>query len=216
MDVRQKVEQFFANYDSLVIPAKETFLHAGDEPKGVYFLQSGHVQQFDISGRTGTELTLHVFNPDSFFPLVWALNDIPNRYFYRAIDQVEVRLAPREELAHFLETDPTVALSLVKRLLYGLDGMILRLQNQVFGDSYTRTISELLYLGRHFGRKEGKTIVIEEHFTHQSLADLTGAVRETVSVVIEKLKAQGFIQYEGRTIIINDQDQLEAELHKLL
>lgn len=216
MEAKYKIESFFSRYPSHALSPGETFLHAGDEPKGVYFLKVGHVRQYDISARTGTELTLHIFNPGSFFPLMWALNDTPNRYFYQSVGSAEVVLAPKQEVYNFVEQNPDVLFSLTKRLLYGLDGMILRLQNQVFGDAYTRTISELLYLGKHFGHKEGKTTVLDKRFTHQDIGDLTGAVRETVSVAMEKLIAKNLIRYEGRTIIINDQDQLEAELQKLL
>lgn len=216
MEQQEKIEQFFSQYDSLSVTPRETFLHAGDEPEGVYFLQSGHVRQYDISGRTGTELTLHIFKPGSFFPLMWALNDIPNRYFYQSVDAVQAIVAPKEAVNTFLTENPEVLLALTKRLLSGLDGMIARLQNQVFGDSYSRTISQILYLGRHFGHKEGNQVIIHEPFTHQNLADLTGSVRETVSVAIEKMLAQGLIHYEGHSIVINNQELLEQELHKLL
>jgi len=191
-------------------------LHATDSPRGIYFLKSGHIRQYDISRKTGNELTVHIFNPGSFFPLTWGLNSIPNRYFFQAMGKVEMYVVPREDILTFLQDNPDVLLSLTQRLLSGLDGMILRLQNQVFGDSYTRTISELLYLARHFGRKEGKCIVIEQAFTHQNVADLTGAVRETVSVAMKKLQTRDLIRYDGLSIIINDTKRLEAELKNAL
>ena len=214
---QKQLDQFFQQYREVVFAKKQVLIHAGDEPAGVYYLASGHVRQYDISGRTGNELTIHIYNPHSFLPLTWALNNIPNRYFFQAMDEVHVRLAPRDDVVHFLQGNADQLLALSKRLVFGLDGLMARMEYQVFGSASARIQAELLYLARHFGREEEDgRIVLDRQFTHQGIADLTGTVRETVSVAIERLVAAGLVSYQGDRIVLEDAARLEAELKRLL
>lgn len=214
--VQEKILTFFQKYPATVVQRHATFLYGGEQPAGVYFLEEGHIRQYDISARSGNEFTLHIYNPNSFFPLTWALNNTPNRYFFQAVTESTVRIAPREDVIAFLKKEGDVLFSVAQRLGAGLNGLTFRMEYQVFGDAYVRILAELLYLGRHFGTRRGKRLRLEEQFTHQNLADLSGSVRETVSVAMEKLKANHLITYEDHLITITDVAALEAELDRLL
>ena len=210
--VKEKLDLFFHQYPLVIHDKKHVLIYGGEEPPGVIYLESGAVRQYDISGKTGTELTLHIYNPGSFFPLTWAMAGIPNRHFFQAMRPAQVRVCPRDELLRFIRKDPEVLFSLNTRLLAGLDNLMTRLEYQVFSNSYSRVIAELVYLARHFGTHEGSRVFLDEQLTHQDIADLTGMVRETVSVAMEKLVAQGLIQYQEGRIVIDTPDKLSEHL----
>lgn len=206
---------FFQSYSTLRLDKKQTVIPGGEEPGGIFYLHEGYVREYDISAKSGNELTFHIYGPGSFFPLTWGLAGIPNRHFFQSMTDCELRVAPKEDVVQFLAQHPEQLLELTQRLLKGLSGLMTRMEFQVFADAYTQISAELVYLGRHFGHQEGNQVVLQKHFTHQTLADLTGMVRETISVAIEKLVKQGVISYQGNKIVIHNIEQLSKELERL-
>ena len=101
-NIERKTERFFSSFTSLTYKKGETIIRAEDPPLGVYFLTKGSVRQYLVSP-SGETLIVHVYRLGSFFPLMWALNDIPNTFYFEAIVEVEVRRAPRDKVVDFLK-----------------------------------------------------------------------------------------------------------------
>ncbi|MNY81313.1 DNA-binding transcriptional dual regulator Crp [compost metagenome] len=53
---------------------------------------------------------------------------------------------------------------------------------------------------------------MEWKVTHQQLAEMVGAVRETVSKVLLELQEEGLIETRNKLIIIPDPSQLQKKL----
>jgi len=67
----------------------------------------------------------------------------------------------------------------------------------------TSRISEtLLQLATEGGVETDAGILIKERPTHQDLANMSGTTRETVSRVLKRLEAQGYIASKGRSLTI--------------
>jgi CRP/FNR family transcriptional regulator len=212
-DFEQRVEDFFVQFTKQKFKKGDTIIWGGREPEGVYYLKEGHVRQYSISEHTGNLLTLHIFHPKSFFPMIWAMANKPNSYFFESMGPVVVYRAPKGDVLRFLKQDNEVLSHFSIRLLSGLNGILIRLETLAFTDVYGRLISELLYLAKHFGRPH-KTGTIIGTFTHQELADFVGSARETVSVAMEKLEKKKLVEYIGHTIFIPDPNALVIELKR--
>jgi CRP-like cAMP-binding protein len=52
---------------------------------------------------------------------------------------------------------------------------------------------------------------IRLRLSHQELASLIGATRETVTIVLGQLQLEGFIRVKRRCITVLDRDRLAAE-----
>src|SRR5688572_8345265 len=103
--ISEKVKQHFSQYNLRKYSKGQILIHAGDEPQYIYYLESGKVRQYDISFR-GDEIILNVFKPGAFFPMLSSLTNLPNKYFFEAETDIEVRPAPVEETISFLKTNP--------------------------------------------------------------------------------------------------------------
>lgn len=205
---RQKLVEFFKNFPARRYPDKHDLILAGDTPKGVYYIESGSVRQYDINIKNGAEVTTHVFTAGSFFPLTWALAGITNTYFYATIGEVSVHLVPKSQLTFFLLKNPDLLLELSKRLLRSLESASNRLKLLTIGDARQRICNELVFLSRHFAVTSNNRVVMTQRFTHQNIADLTGASRETVSHVLEDLSKDGVISDTKQQITILDSKRL--------
>lgn len=210
-DMIEKIEHFFYQFQKYTYKKGELILQPEHNPIGAYYLSKGYVREYGISP-SGNEISLHIFFPQSYFPMMWVISDIPNRYYYEALTDIEVYSAPKEDILTFLENNSDVLLNLTQRLFLGLDKLTARLEYVSSGKAYDKVVSILLYLARHFGEEKGKKIIINYKFTHRDIGSFAGLSRETTSREWEKLEKKGIIRYEKQFIVIEDQQKLLNEL----
>ncbi len=207
--IQQKLEVFFAKYKKQQFKKGEVLIHAGDAPSGIFFLQKGTVRMYLIS-RNGDELVLNLFKPVSFFPMSWGMNELPNFYYFEAMDDVIVCRAPREKVMVFLKKNPDVLLDLLSRLYRGIDGVLSRMAYLMAGNAYARLITELIIMTKRFGiaGKDGIAFAI----TEKELSSFAGMTRETVSREMRTLKAKNLVTFQKNILVVRSLDALEKVL----
>lgn len=207
----EKLDEFFSYFKKLTFKKGETILRVGDNPRGVYFLKKGYVRLYSIS-EDAQELTLIIFKPEDFFPLIWAFTgNTPNQYYLEAMGHVEIQMAPRDEFVKFIKDHGDVLFDLTSRILIRLGGLIERMNYMVFGNAYNKVASIISICGERFGFPEKNGVIIDVALTHKDIADLLGMARETVSIEIKKLEKMGIIGYRGRHIVVKDVERLKEE-----
>ena len=178
----------------------------------VYYLESGYVRMYLLS-EDGEELTLHVFRPGIYFPLMLILTDSPNKYYFEAVTPVVVRKVPKAKIITVLKENPDVLFDLATRLSGGIMGYLVKVESLLLHDAYKRVISILCYLGESFSEPlSDGSVRINLSITHYLLSTWVGLTRETVSRQIEKLEKNGSIVSKDNTVIIKNLDALKKEL----
>lgn len=216
--IAQKVEAFFKQFRQRIYKKGEILIRADDDPPGIFYLKAGLVKQYAIS-RRGDELIVNVYKPLAFFPMTWAINDTRNEYYFEAITDLEVWLAPKEAVLAFVKNNSDVLYDLMSRLYRGLDGVLIRMRYLMAGSAYARLITELIIHEKRFGRptelsfgEKGLT-KIELTISERDLAAQSGMTRETVSRELKKLKEKGLVAFDKKILTIYDVAKLEDELH---
>jgi CRP-like cAMP-binding protein len=210
IDVAQKVKEFFDHYPLRVYDKGQILVYGGDEPNGIIYLVKGEVCQYDIASN-GEGLVVNVYKPGAFFPMYWAINKTPNKYFFETVNKVEIRKAPTEETLKFVKDNPDVMFDLLSRVYRGLDGVLERMTHLMGGSAYQRAVFELINACKRFGKKQtdgSYTVAIPEI----ELARRAGLTRETFNREIRKLKTQGTIRIERGQVMIKDLELLEKKL----
>ncbi|KKU90697.1 MAG: hypothetical protein UY22_C0051G0019 [Candidatus Amesbacteria bacterium GW2011_GWC1_48_10] len=205
-----KLKQFFSQFKPLTFKAQDPIIRASDTPAGIYFVKSGFVKM-NSSFADGRQVTLNIFKPGSYFPMLWAVADIPNVYSYTAMTDVSAARMGRDQLLDFLDKNPDILMDFTRRILVGLHGLITNIEHLLSGDSYHRVIAALILCAKRFCQNRGKKIVIDLPLTHQDIADLAAITRETASLAMGKLTRKGLISRAGRNILILDPVKLSAE-----
>lgn len=210
MTAFEKLEDFFSKYKLFRYQKGEAILRPGDTPQGVYLIKKGYVRLYSIS-ENGEELTLIIFKPNDFFPLMWAINNTENTEYLEAMTSVEIWRSPKDKFLEFIKTNPDVFFELTSRILVRLGGLLERMQYLVFGSAYEKVASILLICVERFGKKEGKHTVIQVPLTHSDIARLIGVARETASIEMKKMERKRLIAYRGRLLIVKNKRRLEKE-----
>ncbi len=207
--ISKKLEAFFTQYKQQKYKKGEILIRANDEPQGVFYLKKGIVRQYSIS-KDGEEQTLNLYKSISFFPLMWAVNDTPNTYYFEAVTDTEAYRAPRDQVIAFLKSEPDIMYDLISRLYKGMHGLLSRIEYLQSGDAYTKVIFALLNASYRFGaqKEEGMELSV----THREISSLTGLTKETISRERTKLEKKDLIKNFNHRVMIRDIKKLESEL----
>lgn len=205
------IDDFFSQYPVLGYEKDQILIHADDIPSGVFYIKSGFVKMSAVLA-TGREITLTIFKPGAYFPMIWAITNLTDTYYYKTVTPTQLQRAPRDVLLDFIKKNPDALFELTKRILRGVKGLLINIEHQLSGDSYHRVIAALILSTKRFGVKGKKNnVVIQLPLTHQEIADTAGITRETVSLAIGKLEKKGIISYKRHTLLINNLEALNKE-----
>jgi len=206
--VRQKLTDFFSKYPLLKFKKGQTIIPPDESLDSIYFLKSGDVKQYSIS-EDGNEITIHIFKPSSFFPMMLVVGEVENPFYFEAADSVEVFKAPTADVVKFVKSEEDVLFDLTKRFALGLNGLAKRIEKLMYEDAFSRVTSLLLYLAGKFGEKGESGITIKLPLTHQDIASWVNLTRETTSRQLEKLTQQKIISYHQTLVTIKNLSALK-------
>src|SRR3990167_6560280 len=122
-----KLKQFFSQFKPLTFQAQDPIIRASDTPAGIYFVKSGFVKM-NYSFADGRQETLNIFKPGSYFPMLWAVAEIPHVYSYTATTHVSAARMGRDQVLDFLDKTRDFLMDFTRRILVGLHGLITNIE----------------------------------------------------------------------------------------
>lgn len=100
----------------------------------------------------------------------------------------------------FLASHPSTAQTVVQLLAYRLRVLSGVVINLITDDVRTRVIKMLLQLGARCGRRDKSGIELAISLTHQEIADMIGATRQTVTTTLGELEREGELRINHHRI----------------
>jgi len=207
-DIRRKINNFFNNYQAIEIPKNKIIIRPDDTIKNIYFIKSGNIRQF-IFTENGEEISLNIFKNPAFFPIMITLVDKKNRFYFEALTKSEIIAAPLDDVNKWLKSNPDVLMDLAKRFALAIDGLLLKIEGQMYKNLDNKIASILLFLENKFREKKDKRKQIVLEITHQEIANWIGVQRETVSRKLELFKSNGLIEIKKNKIILLNPQKLK-------
>lgn len=206
----EKLDNFFCQYKKVSFKKGETILRAGEEPRGVYYLNKGYARLYSIS-KNAQELTFIIYKPRDFFPLIWTIANQQPLYYTEAVTAVELCQAPKEEFLAFIKNNSDVLLEITNRILTRFAGLLKRMEYSIFGNAANKVESIIVICAERFGIPHQEGILIQIPLTHQDLANLLGVARETVSLEMEKLQKNNIIGRQRKHLIVKNLQKLKEQ-----
>jgi CRP-like cAMP-binding protein len=177
--------------------------------RSVLLLARGRVKIKAVTPE-GKETILAFVDEGELFGELALLDDQPRNEFAEAVSEARVIALLREDLLWLMGQRPDVALSLTK--LVGLRRRRIenRLRNLLFRPTRERLLALLQELLESHGRPAGAAWEVGLRLSHQELANLIGATRETVTLTLGQLQREGLIRVDRRRLVVLDRKRLEA------
>jgi CRP-like cAMP-binding protein len=190
---------------------RRSVVYFPDEPgESVLLLTRGRVKIMALTP-DGRETIFAFIEPGELFGELAVLDPAPRSEHAEAVEDSHALAIPREELLWLMGRRPDVAMSVTKLLGLRLRRIENRLKNLLFRSNRERTVAVLLELLGSHGQLVGGRWEIGLRLSHQELANLIGATRETVTLTLGQLQKEGLVEVTRRRITVLDRGRLAAE-----
>jgi CRP-like cAMP-binding protein len=125
-----------------------------------------------------------------------------------AITEVRAVSMDRDALKAWIKDRPEIAERLLRVLARRLRRTNSDLTDLIFVDVPGRVAKKLLGLAQRFGTREDGAMRVTHDLTQEEIAQLVGAARETVNKALADFAHRGWIQIEGKSLLICDSERL--------
>jgi len=181
----------------------------GQEPRGVFVVCNGRVK-LSTSSSQGKSLILRIAEQGEVVGLPGSISGKPYEVTAEALEPIQANFIRRDDLLRFLRENGDAALRVAEMLCH----------------IYHATYQEIRYLGLSGNAAEKLARFIVDltegqgdgpeplratvTLTHEEIAEMIGASRETVTRLFADFKKQHLIEIHGSSLVIKDKAGLQA------
>jgi CRP/FNR family transcriptional regulator len=166
----------------------------------VFFIKKGMVEVYHIT-EDGKKTIIDTLGPKSFFAAVGFGKG--SSHFLEATEDTLICVMTKDRLFEMVAEDPSLTRKIVDGLLDQLFVAREQLAILATGSVRDRLLHILGRLTSQYGVQLGGKVKIKNRFTHEDLASMIGASRETVTKMLALLEKDGIIEREGKYLIVD-------------
>ena len=186
-------------------PKGSVILFEDDPGDSLFIVKLGRVKVV-LVGEDGREVILGMLGVGEHFGELSLIDGKPRSAHVIAVDDTELIILRREDFRRRVEESPPLAWALMSALSKRLRRADEQIGGLVLLDVHGR-------IARLLADSANATGTIEKKLTHQMIAQMIGASRETVSRAMRDFQDRGLITVHRRQITIADQAELERTAH---
>jgi CRP-like cAMP-binding protein len=184
-------------------PKGSVILFEDDPGDALFIVRAGRVKVVLVA-EDGREVILGLLGPAEHFGELSLIDDQPRSAHVIAMEESTLLVLRRDDFRRRVEQSPSVAWSLLTELSRRLRRADGKIGSLVLLDVPGRIARMLLDAA-----DEGGSELIDKPLTHQTIAHLIGASRETVSRAMREFQDSGWLTTERRRIRLTDRSALE-------
>jgi CRP/FNR family cyclic AMP-dependent transcriptional regulator len=171
-----------------VYPKNAALIYAGTPSPACYVVLSGRVRVY-VSTPNGKELTLSILGLGEPFGDLGLLEEAPSMGTAVTLTPATLMVVPRPSFGACVAVHPDLALEFLRLAVQRINHLTSLAQRLAFADVQSRITALLSALAQeHEGQR-----VVERRLTHQEIADMIGATRETVCRAMKELYSSGCV-----------------------
>jgi CRP/FNR family transcriptional regulator len=176
----------------------------------VYIVRSGHVRLYTTLP-DGRSVNLGLLGPNTVFTQEDAYDGFATGACAEALVDATLSIVDADDLASLIADSPELASAVVHGMTRRLTELQTMIEHLLVRDTSVRLVTTLFTLALGFGRPtaDGMT-AITLPLTHQSLANMIGSNRVTVTRKLLELQEEGLVRSLGRNSIAVDPEKLRA------
>lgn len=212
LNLPQRVQDSFhaisipASYDKGAILFVE-----GQDPQGVFILSHGRAK-LTASSADGKSLILRMAEPGEVVGLPGTISGLAYALTAEALEAIQAEFVPRQPFLQFLRENGEAALRVAEIMTDIYHATFQEVRNLGFSASAPEKLARfLLDLTASPTKSTGELRAVLT-LTHEEIAEMIGAARETVSRLLADFKRERLIELRGSTLVISN----KAGLEKLL
>ena len=197
-------ERFAEFVREKVYPKGSVILFEDDPGDALFVVRSGRVKVV-LLAEDGREVILGLLGVGEHFGELSLIDDQPRSAHVIAMEQSSILVLRRDDFRRRVEASPVVAWALLQELSRRLRRADDKIGTLVLLDVPGRIARMLLEAAQECGND-----LIEKPLTHQTIAQVIGASRETVSRALREFQDKGWVTSERRRLRLTN----KAALHE--
>ncbi|WP_417737465.1 Crp/Fnr family transcriptional regulator [Rosistilla oblonga] len=150
----------------------------------------------------GKQSTLAFIEPGELFGELALFDPSQRDEFVEVVTAATVVMIPADQLIQLMSEANAFAVGITKLVGLRRQRIQRRLRNLLFQSNRDRLTHLLLELAEQFGVPAEQGVRLRIKLSHQELANLIGSTRESVTIVLGQLKAEGLIESGRRQIVL--------------
>ncbi len=182
-----------------VFPRGAVVVIEGDLSDSFYLILEGRVKVF-LTDDQGREVVLRTQGPGEYFGEIALMDGGPRSASIMTLETAKFCIISRAAFQDCLSRNPSIAIALIRHLSRRVRALTDNVRSLALLDVYGRIAHLLLNLAVN---RDG-LLVIDEHLTHQEIANRVGASREMVSRIMKDLVDGDYLQHDGKRLIIRE------------
>jgi CRP/FNR family transcriptional regulator, cyclic AMP receptor protein len=191
-----------------VYPKGATLFVEGQFPRGVFVLCRGRVK-LSTSSADGRTLILRMSESGEVLGLPATVTGKPYELTAEVIEPTQANFIARNDFLRFLSENGDVALRVAQQLGETYHSAVAEMRtiglSHSAGEKLARFLLDLCADHAETDREIRLTITL----THEEIAQIIGASRETVTRIFSDFKKRQFLQVKGSTVVIKNKAALE-------
>jgi CRP/FNR family transcriptional regulator, cyclic AMP receptor protein len=190
-------------------PKGATLFVEGQSPRGVFILCNGKAK-LSTSSADGRTLILRISGPGEVLGLPATVTGKPYELTAEIIESAQANFISKEHFLPFLREHGEAALHVAQQLGEIYHSAISEMRTIGLSHSATEKLARfLLELVADHDEGNGE-IKLTLTLTHEEIAQIIGASRETVTRLFAHFKRKQFLQVRGSTLVITNKAGLES------
>jgi CRP/FNR family transcriptional regulator len=185
----------------------------GDEGDDVYFIRSGAVQIYTFDGTKKVILAI-LRDGEYFGEMAMIKPGAVRSASAEAAQLTKVYTLKRNAFERLIMEYPRIALYLLDDTMERLRKANQQIYDLTFLNVRTRIMKRLLRLAQESGTQTPDGLLIGIKVTHQQMAEMVGAVRETATKVFAELQDEGLIVVRKKMILLPDPELIVKRLQE--
>jgi len=159
----------------------------------------------------GREVILSILNDGDFFGEMSLLDGEFRSANVIALDDTDVLTLNRKDFLAVLSEYPKIAIQLLKEMAHRLRISDRQIASLSLSDAEKRIALCILRIADEQGVIKKGQVNIPKAPIQQNIANMSGTSRETVSRALKLLEKQGYVERNGRELIIQNYNQFVKE-----
>jgi len=204
---RDALQEFASITREKTYPKGSVILFEDDPGDSLFVVRQGRVKVV-LVGEDGREVILGVLGVGEHFGELSLIDEQPRSAHVIAMEDANLLVLRRDDFRRRVEATPALAWSLLVELSRRLRRTDAKVGGLVLLDVPGRIARLLLDAAT-----DGGSDTIDKPLTHQTIAQMIGASRETVSRAMSDVQEGGLISVVRRRITIANREALEQRAH---
>ena len=184
-----------------------------EEADSVYLLAKGLVKVCHLTD-DGKQSILAFVEPGELFGESAIFAGGQRGEYVEVLEPAIVVVIPADELRRLISEHNELAVAITRMVGIRRQRIERRLKNLLFLSNHDRLVHLLLDLAEQFGMTTDDGIALRVRLSHQELANQIGSTRETITILLGQLKAQGSVGGGRRRILLTDPERLAESVNR--